>query len=74
MLGSGGADPLGSSVGDAHTHGGKGQNVLFNDGSIRFIKTPVLDENNDNIWTANNIEDYQGTEAQQSATDAFLTP
>lgn len=59
---------------NSHTHGGKGQNVLFNDGSIRFIKTPVLDESDDNIWTANNIEDYQGTEAQQSATDAFLTP
>jgi hypothetical protein len=59
---------------NSHTHGGRGQNVLFNDGSTRFIKTPILDENDDNIWTANDIEEYQGTEVQQSATDAFLTP
>ncbi|GJM23611.1 MAG: hypothetical protein DHS20C16_00260 [Phycisphaerae bacterium] len=59
---------------NSRTHGGKGQNVLFNDGSTRFIKTPILDQNDDNIWTANDIEEYQGTEAQQSATDAFLTP
>ncbi len=59
---------------NSHTHDGEGQNILFNDGSTRFIKTPILDKNDDNIWTANNIEEYQGTEAQQSATDAFLTP
>ncbi len=59
---------------NSHTHGGKGQNILFNDGSTRFIKTPILDQNDDNIWTANDIDEYQGTEAQQSATDAFLTP
>lgn len=59
---------------NSRTHGGRGQNVLFNDGSTKFIKTPILGETNDNIWLADDIEDYQGTEAQQSATDAFLTP
>ncbi|NOX59802.1 MAG: hypothetical protein GXP29_13235 [Planctomycetes bacterium] len=59
---------------NASTHEGRGQNVLFNDGSTRFLETPLLGKNKDNIWLADDIDEYQGTEAQQSTTDAFLTP
>ncbi len=36
-------------------HQGRGQSVLFNDGSVVWLKTPVLD-NNDNIWLPRPIE------------------
>jgi hypothetical protein len=55
-------------------HNGRGQNVLFDDGSSRFLKSPVFGAHADNIWRAEDVDKYSGTEAQASATDAFLTP
>jgi hypothetical protein len=55
-------------------HGGRGQNVLFMDGRVQFLPTPVFGPERDNIWLAKNHESYTGTEVPSSATDAFLTP
>lgn len=67
-------------------HGGRGQNVLFNDGSVKWLTTPVL-ETGDNIWLPRFIEDaiarltnpdrakpLQGTESPASADDSFVGP
>jgi hypothetical protein len=59
---------------NSRAHRGRGQNVLFNDGSIEFMPTPVYDRHRDNIWQAGDIYDYTGTETQSSVTDAFLIP
>jgi len=37
-------------TGNSAAHQREGQNVLFNDGSVRFEKTPNVGVNNDNIW------------------------
>ena len=38
-------------VANSYPHGREGQNVLFNDGSTSFEKTPDVGENSDNIYT-----------------------
>jgi prepilin-type N-terminal cleavage/methylation domain-containing protein len=36
---------------NSRNHGGKGQNVLFNDGSVRWCDNPFVGYNRDNIYT-----------------------
>ncbi len=55
-------------------HRGTGQNVLLNDGRVVWIVPPVYDPYRDNIYTAGQATDYEGTEAPVCATDAFLVP
>ena len=38
-----------------------------------FLPTPLFGQK-DNIWRAGQMQDYTGTEIQDSATDAFLIP
>ena len=59
---------------NSRAHGGWGQNVLFLDGSRSFLRTPVYGNQADNIWQAENVQRYFGTETQRCATDAFLIP
>ena len=59
---------------NSRAHGGWGQNVLFLDGSTSFLRTPVYGNQADNIWQAENVQRYFGTETQRCATDAFLIP
>jgi hypothetical protein len=65
-------------------HGGKGQAVLFTDGSALWLPTPELD-NGDNIWLPKGLEAVldmiagrelrlEGTEFPSGAADAFLGP
>jgi hypothetical protein len=54
-------------------HEGRGQNVLFNDGSAEFLERPQFQEA-DNIWRPENNGRLRGTEAPVSATDSFLIP
>jgi hypothetical protein len=66
-------------------HARTGQGVLFADGSVLWLSTPVL-SNGDNIWLPRPIEDrirnvmmgveptLKGVEAPDSAADAFLGP
>ncbi len=55
-------------------HRGTGQNVLLNSGRVFWIAPPVYDPYRDNIYTAGEATEYEGTETPVSATDAFLVP
>jgi prepilin-type processing-associated H-X9-DG protein len=56
-------------------HAGRGQNVLFCDGSVQFIKTRIVDVSEDDIFTLQGAQTtYQGTELPASEADAFLAP
>jgi prepilin-type processing-associated H-X9-DG protein len=55
-------------------HGGRGQNVLFCDGSVVFTKTRYVEVSLDDIYTIQNMHTYQGVEVPASESDAFLAP
>jgi prepilin-type processing-associated H-X9-DG protein len=55
-------------------HNGRGQNVLFCDGSVQFVKTRKVGPSLDDIFTIQNTRTYQGTELPSSDSDAFLAP
>jgi len=59
---------------NSSNHSGRGQNVLFCDGSVIFIKTRHTDPSLDDIFTLQNTLAYQGTELPSSESDAFLAP
>ena len=59
-------------------HRGRGENALFNDGSVIWLLTPVL-ENGDNIWLPGSLEGggdlrMKGTERPAGAGDSFVGP
>jgi len=58
---------------DAHGRG-KGQNVLYWDGSVFWRDSAAAGPEGDNIWLAGQQRQYQGTEDPLSETDAFLIP
>jgi prepilin-type processing-associated H-X9-DG protein len=55
-------------------HSGRGQNVLFCDGSVQFVKSRHVDVSYDDIFTIQDMRTYQGTELPMSEADAFLAP
>jgi len=55
-------------------HGGRGQNVLFCDGSVAFVKGRTVDVSLDDIYTIQGKQTYQGVELPASEADAFLAP
>jgi len=55
-------------------HNRRGQNVLFGDGRVKFIRTRSTGISADDIFTLQNTEEYQGIEVPSSETDAFLAP
>ena len=55
-------------------HGQKGQNVLFCDGSAEFVRSRLVGEGNDDIFTLQNITLYQGSEIPTCESDAFVAP
>ena len=55
-------------------HGGRGQNVLFCDGSVVFVKGRTVDASLDDIYTIQNTQTYQGVEVPTSEADVFLAP
>lgn len=66
------ADPHESS----RNHDGRGQNILFADGSIRFQVSPLL-PSGDNIWlpgSGNATRPLTGREMPSSDQDAFVGP
>lgn len=63
-------------------YAGRGQHVLFGDGTVRWLGSPVLD-NGDNIWLPGSIErdlardgraTLTGRETADGPEDAFLVP
>ena len=55
-------------------HKRRGQNVLFGDGRVEFLKTRHTGISKDDIFTLQDTDIYQGCEVPSSATDSFLAP
>jgi len=53
-------------------HKRHGQNVLFGDGRVEFLKTRFI--GTDDIFTLQDTDVYQGCEAPSCVTDLFLAP
>ena len=75
-------DPIENSP----NHSGRGQSALYNDGSVEWLRSPVL-QNGDNIWLPRRIEHIireltrprtaaplKGTESPDSLDDVFVGP
>lgn len=59
---------------NSSNHNRRGQNVLFRDGSVRFMKSRNIGISADDIFTLQNTKVYTGTEIPSCETDAFLAP
>jgi hypothetical protein len=55
-------------------HNRRGQNVLLDDGSMKFLKTRCFGAAEDDIFTLQNTNVYQGVEVPLCETDTFLAP
>ncbi len=55
-------------------HNRGGQNVLLDDGSVKFLKTRCFGAAEDDIFTLQNTKVYQGVEVPLSESDTFLAP
>jgi hypothetical protein len=55
-------------------HQRKGQNVLFSDKTVKFVKTRRVDVGNDDIFTLRGKRFYEGYEIPACETDNFLAP
>ncbi len=55
-------------------HNYRGQNILMGDGSSRFQRKRYFDITRDDIFTLQNIRNYNGTERPASEADNFLAP
>ncbi|MBC8469455.1 MAG: hypothetical protein H8D56_08280 [Planctomycetes bacterium] len=55
-------------------HNRRGQNVLFGDGHIKFLKTRFIGFSEDDIYTLQDTDVYQGCEVPSCETDFFLAP
>jgi hypothetical protein len=55
-------------------HNRTGQNVLLNDGSVKFLKTRHFGVAEDDIFTLQNTKLYQGVEVPLCESDIFLAP
>jgi prepilin-type processing-associated H-X9-DG protein len=55
-------------------HNRRGQNVLFADGHIEFLRTRQIGDSHDDIFTLRDIDEYQGCEVPSCETDFFLAP
>jgi hypothetical protein len=54
-------------------HRARGQNILMLHGGVVWSARPIL-SNGDNIWLANGVDHYTGTETPTSLFDSFLVP
>ena len=55
-------------------HNRRGQNVLYGDGHIKFIKSRFIGISEDDIYTLQDTDVYQGCEVPSCETDFFLAP
>lgn len=53
-------------------HSGRGQNILYCDGSVEFVKKRVID--GDDIFTVHGVDAYTGREIPAGDNDIFLAP
>jgi len=79
-------EPLIDLAGNSENHDGRGQCVMYNDGSVDWLKSPVL-KSGDNIWLPRAVEDWfakrqeaaapkplEGNEMPADRSDTFLSP
>ncbi len=59
---------------NSHNHHGRGQNVLYHDGSARFSLQRYLGARLDDIFTIRDARQYHGTELPQAEDDIFIAP
>jgi len=59
---------------NSNNHNRRGQNVLFGDGSVEFLKTRFIGISDDDIYTLQDTDIYQGCEVPSCETDFFLAP
>jgi len=55
-------------------HNRRGQNILFGDGSVKFVKMRRVGISQDDIFTLQDTNIYQGVEVPSCEADAFLAP
>ena len=55
-------------------HNRRGQNVLFTDGRVRFLRTRYVGLPQDDIFTVQNVVEYRGSERPACEKDPFLAP
>ena len=55
-------------------HNRRGQNVLFADGRVRYLKTRHVGVPQDDIFTVQNVVEYRGSERPACEKDPFLAP
>ena len=59
---------------NSNNHNSRGQNVLFGDGRVEFLKTRHIGISEDDIFTLQDTDIYQGYEVPSRETDFFLAP
>jgi len=59
---------------NSNNHQRKGQNVLFSDSSVQFVKTRRVGINNDDMFTLRGTRFYEGCEMPTCDTDDFMAP
>lgn len=59
---------------NSNNHRGRGQNVLFWDAHVKFVKTRFIGDNADDIFTLRDTVFYTGCETPSCEEDAFLAP
>lgn len=59
---------------NSSNHNRRGQNILFGDGRVEFLKTRFIGIAQDDIFTLQDTDVYQGVEVPSSETDFFLAP
>jgi hypothetical protein len=58
---------------NSSSHRGKGQNVLFSDGTVEFTSQRIFGQDDD-IFTVRDQQVYRGIETPSCETDVFLVP
>jgi len=53
-------------------HAGRGQNILYGDGSVIYIQRRIID--GDDIFTVRGVDVYTGRETPSEVKDTFLAP
>jgi prepilin-type processing-associated H-X9-DG protein len=66
--------PIDLLIHNSTNHKRRGQNVLFGDGSVEFVKVRSIGVAEDDIFTLQDTDTYKGVEVPSCETDAFLAP
>ncbi len=59
---------------NSNNHQGRGQNVLYSDNSVQFVRTRRVGIDNDDIFTLRGTDVYKGCEVPSCDEDEFMAP